>query len=112
MLTWPSGLQVGREQFGKQAGWKPRSGCSCSGYENKHGFGGSCHGWEYEGQTPWCYTTPNCSFVEKLGLPRRGSFGQPYVHCEPWYERLTPSTSPSDSSSHAVALALTLPSSQ
>mmetsp|Transcript_29464 Transcript_29464/g.93157 ORF Transcript_29464/g.93157 Transcript_29464/m.93157 type:complete len:527 (-) Transcript_29464:260-1840(-) len=41
-------------------GWEPAAGCACSGRESIHGFGGFCRGWEFVGQTPWCYTNNDC----------------------------------------------------
>lgn len=65
---------------GEPVGWKPRSGCACSGYKNKHGFGQSCKGWEYVGQQPWCYVDANCS-----AAAHKGSFGESYDECDPVY---------------------------
>ena len=60
----------------------PASGCNCSGYQNSHGFGASCKGWEFEGQNPWCYVEPAC---KGDGGGSNGSFGQPYEDCyESW----------------------------
>ena len=61
----------------------PRSGCACSGYKNAHGFGATCGGWEYAGQTPWCYVAPECHAAKGGGGANHpGSFGQPYEDCE------------------------------
>ena len=56
----------------------PRSGCRCSGYANKHGFGAHCKDWEYPGQTPWCYVDRACSGAS---ITAGGSFGEPYDEC-------------------------------
>ena len=37
---------------------------------------GACKGWELEGQTPWCYVTPECD-VPMNG----GSFGKHFIEC-------------------------------
>ena len=58
----------------------PASGCKCSGFSSKLGFGSYCKGWEYEGQTPWCYVFDNCSLASASGRP--GSFGHRYLDCE------------------------------
>ena len=57
-------------------GWGTPDSCPCSGYSNKHGFGAHCKGWELEGQTPWCYVTPECD-VPMNG----GSFGKHFIEC-------------------------------
>ena len=69
----------------------PASGCSCSGFSSSLGYGASCKGWEYEGQPPWCYTSPSChasagstASSEPSGHWSRtenGSFGHPYEQC-------------------------------
>ena len=62
---------------------RPRSGCACSGYKNAHGFGAHCEGWEFAGQTPWCYVSPECHKArggDEAAV--QGSFGQPYEDCE------------------------------
>jgi hypothetical protein len=41
-------------------GWKEAEGCPCSGHESVHGFGSYCRGWEFAGQTPWCYVGDTC----------------------------------------------------
>ncbi len=56
----------------------PRSGCRCSGYANKHGFGAHCKDWEYPGQAPWCYVDRACSGAS---ITAGGSFGEPYDEC-------------------------------
>ena len=56
--------------------WQTASGCPCSGYSNSLGYGPKCGRWEYEGQTPWCYVSPNCKAAAEVG-----SFGQPYDAC-------------------------------
>ena len=58
------------------SGWGTPTGCQCSGYANKHGFGSYCKGWEVDGQTPWCYVHSNCT-VETNG----GSFAHRYLEC-------------------------------
>lgn len=59
-------------------GYKSPPGCPCSGLESVHGFGAHCKGWEYAGQTPWCYTLDNCTnAVNSAG----GSFGSKFVEC-------------------------------
>lgn len=66
----------------------PLGGCNCSGYKNVHGFGAHCQGWEFDGQTPWCYVKPECSQKTRddSGTPAtQGSFGQPFEDCyETW----------------------------
>jgi hypothetical protein len=63
--------QRGRKQHKHQAcsseegylgpeGWKAAEGCPCNGHESIHGFGAFCKGWEFAGQTPWCYTDDTC----------------------------------------------------
>ena len=54
-------------------------GCPCSGVRSPLGFGGSCRGWEYEGQAPWCYVFDNCSLASAAGPP--GSFGHRHIDC-------------------------------
>ena len=48
-------------------GYKHPPECPCSGHESVHGFGAYCRGWEFAGQTPWCYVHDNCSLVESTG---------------------------------------------
>ena len=62
------------------ARWVAPRGCGCSGYKSTIGFGSYCKGWEYEGQTPWCYVFDNCSLASASGRP--GSFGHRYLDCE------------------------------
>ena len=57
----------------------PPTGCPCSGVKSALGFGARCQGWEYEGQTPWCYVFDNCSLASAAG--RAGSFGHRYLDC-------------------------------
>ena len=74
-------------------GWRAPEGCPCSGYRNRHGYGDSCKAWEEvnaPGQTPWCYTTANCSHYGG----KRGSFGHRHIECEPFYESSPPQASP------------------
>lgn len=40
---------------------------------------GDMQGWEYGGQTPWCYVHDNCSLASASGST--GSFGHRYVDC-------------------------------
>jgi hypothetical protein len=68
--------------------WEAPARCACSGYKNKHGYGAYCKAWEDHlaaGQTPWCYTSANCSASQS----RRGSFGHVHVDCEPHYQKTT-----------------------
>jgi hypothetical protein len=65
----------------------PASGCNCSGYQSPLGYGASCRGWEYEGQTPWCYVDRGCALASGGAAASRwarkdnGSFGQPFETC-------------------------------
>ena len=59
------------------AGFVSPPGCPCSGHESVHGFGGFCKGWEFPGQTPWCYTYDNCSLVADAP----GTYGAKFVNC-------------------------------
>ena len=65
----------------------PASGCNCSGFSSKLGFGSYCSGWEYEGQAPWCYIDRACQQSSGAAAGGRwarsdtGSFGQPYEEC-------------------------------
>lgn len=54
-------------------------GCPCSGYRSALGYGSQCRGWEYEGQTPWCYVFDNCSLASAQG--GTGSFGHRFLDC-------------------------------
>ena len=77
----------------------PASGCKCSGFSSKLGFGSYCKGWEYEGQTPWCYVGADCSAGaggasnERWARTENGSFGQPYEDCV-WRAPSSSSSSP------------------
>ena len=55
-------LQVCKEEEGYLGpdGWLPEPGCHCTGMESIHGFGAYCKGWEFPGQTPWCYVNEEC----------------------------------------------------
>jgi len=57
-------------------GWGGPSDCLCSGYNSSLGFGAHCAGWEFEGQTPWCYVASTCPAVASTG-----SFGQAFFTC-------------------------------
>ena len=59
-----------------RAGWGGPSDCLCSGYNSSLGFGAHCAGWEFEGQTPWCYVASSCGTVASTG-----SFGQAFFTC-------------------------------
>ena len=65
----------------------PASGCNCSGFSSALGYGASCKGWEYEGQTPWCYVSRDCKLLagamagSRWARSDNGSFGQPYEQC-------------------------------
>ena len=61
------------------AGWNPPKGCPCNGHESVHGFGGTCVGWEYPGQRPWCYVDANCSAL--VGSPSDGALGSRFIEC-------------------------------
>ena len=56
------------------SGWLPRPSCPCSGHESIHGFGAYCKGWEFPGQTPWCYTSDNCTEASGTGGPGDSRF--------------------------------------
>ena len=69
----------------------PASGCNCSGFSSKLGFGGSCKGWEYEGQAPWCYVSSACRegaaahaagvAASRWARTDSGSYGHPFEEC-------------------------------
>ena len=59
-----------------RGGWGGPSDCLCSGYNSSLGFGAHCAGWEFEGQTPWCYVASTCPAVASTG-----SFGQAFFTC-------------------------------
>ena len=65
--------------------WAAPPGCRCSGYSNRHGYGGHCAAWEKalpggEGQRPWCYVDEQCAQGVQNSR-RRGSFGKVYAEC-------------------------------
>lgn len=60
-------------------GWGTSDDCPCSGYNSSLGFGSYCKGWEFEGQTPWCYVASSCPRVASSAA---GSFGQSYIECK------------------------------
>ena len=81
-----------------------RSGCTCSGFSNEHGFGRYCHSWENPEQDAWCYVHDTCGRVNATGNPslfapglaglargtlqaslhsKRGSFGRKFEPCTP-----------------------------
>ena len=77
-------IQQQRSQYvdGPKSILVPASGCNCSGYTSKLGFGGHCSGWEYEGQTPWCYVARDCLYSpSRWARSDNGSFGQPFEEC-------------------------------
>ena len=57
-------------------GWGVPSDCLCSGYNSSLGFGAYCKGWEFEGQTPWCYVASSCPAAASTG-----SFGHAFFSC-------------------------------
>lgn len=77
----------GLDTSGTQPKLVPASGCNCSGASSALGYGASCRGWEYEGQTPWCYVARSCSLASGGAAASRwartdnGSFGLPYEQC-------------------------------
>ena len=60
--------------------WTAPPGCPCSGVTSPLGFGAACKGWEFVGQTPWCYVFDNCTQAA-VGVGTRGSFGRRYLEC-------------------------------
>ena len=91
--------QYGRPTGAAELKLMPASGCNCSGFQNRHGFGGSCKGWEFEGQNPWCYVEPSCKGQDAGGGGfSNGSFGQPYEDCYEVWPGQTPDSWPGQTS--------------
>jgi hypothetical protein len=81
----------------------PKSGCSCTGNSSSLGFGAHCKGWEFAGQTPWCYVEPSC-LAAATGAPSggTGSFGLAYEDCA---ERRPPRrAAPGSASPHVLVV--------
>ena len=63
-----------------RGGWGGPSDCLCSGYNSSLGFGAHCAGWEFDGQTPWCYVASSCPAVASTSTST-GSFGHAFFTC-------------------------------
>lgn len=66
---------------------KTRSGCSCSGVSNEHGFGRYCYEWESSvpgghNEEAWCYVNNTCGAARPRSFGgRKGSFGHRFEKC-------------------------------